>query len=80
MLDKVVYISSDDRSGSTMLELLLANHSKIFVVGELHNLPAYAYHDRSFYNPPHNLRCMCGECFDLCTFWVEVEAHLHLSF
>lgn len=76
MLNKIVYISSDDRSGSTMLELLLANHTKIFCPGELHNLPAYLYMDRSFFNPPHDLTCMCGELVSDCSFWKSVENNL----
>lgn len=71
-----VYISSDDRSGSTMLDLLLANHPDIFCIGEVHNFLAYVNADRSFYNPVHDLVCMCGIPVMKCDFWKLVEGKL----
>lgn len=71
-----VYITSDDRSGSTMLDLLLANHPDIFCIGEVHNLAAYTSGNRSFYNPVHDLVCMCGTPVMQCYFWQTVEKKL----
>lgn len=84
MLKYAVYVSSDDRSGSTMLDLLLANHPEVFCLGELHNLPAYVFNERSYYNPVHELKCMCGAPVGQCPFWRKVGdevgglAHLRL--
>lgn len=75
-LKYAVYITSDDRSGSTMLDLLLANHPSIFCIGEVHNLAAYLHNDRSFYNPVHELICMCGSPIGKCNFWKQVEREL----
>lgn len=71
-----MYITSDDRSGSTMLDLLLANHPDIFCIGEVHNLAAYTSGNRSFYNPVHDLECMCGTSLEQCYFWQKVEKKL----
>lgn len=80
MLKNAVYISSDDRSGSTMLDLILANHSKIACLGEVHNLPAYIFNERSYYNPAHKLTCMCGERIANCCFWKGIERNLGIPF
>ncbi len=77
MLDTLLYICSDDRSGSTMLELALSNHSSICAAGEVHNLPAYVHNSRIFFDPPYQLKCTCGEEIDKCTFWGEVDRHLN---
>jgi hypothetical protein len=76
----VVYITSDVRSGSTLLDQMLGNHPELTSVGEIHHLNAYATLDRSQYNPVHELLCVCGG--DLagragqkpCPFWTNLEA------
>lgn len=80
MLKNITFISSDDRSGSTMLELILANSPHVFAAGELHNLPAYVFTDRSFYNPSYEMKCFCGKDIQACHFWQRVERELPLSF
>jgi len=80
MFKEAIHISSDDRSGSTMLDLALASHEQIFSVGEAHNLSAYIFNDRTFYNPVHELKCMCGKKIEDCDFWNEVEHRLGFSF
>jgi len=80
MLKSVVYISSDDRSGSTMLDLVLANSPDVFAAGELHNLPAYVFNENSFFNPRYGLNCLCGKSFYDCEFWTKVESELPISF
>lgn len=76
MLKEVIYISSDERSGSTMLDLMLGNHSKITSLGEVHHLHAYATENRDIYNPVHPLVCMCGRKILECDFWIKVEKKL----
>ena len=48
---EILYVLSDVRSGSTLLDQLLGAHPSIFSVGELHWLAAYVREDRSIYNP-----------------------------
>ena len=76
MLKEVIYISSDERSGSTMLDLMIGNHSNITSLGEVHHLHAYATRNRDIYNPGHPLVCMCGKQLIKCVFWTKVEKEL----
>lgn len=68
----VIYIMSDERSGSTMLDMMLAGHPEITSIGEAHQLKAYAKGDRAFYQSVHELVCMCGEKVEECAFWRAV--------
>ncbi len=68
----ILYISSANRSGSTLVERLLGNHSQIFSIGELRNLRGYLTDDRSFFDPVYPLKCFCGENIRECNFWNEV--------
>lgn len=76
MSGEIVYIVSDHRSGSTLLDQLLGAHQDICTVGEVHHLRAYALGDRSLYDPVHPLRCTCGERVPSCEFWHQVEDRL----
>jgi hypothetical protein len=62
----LAYIAASERSGSTLLELLLNNCSGIQSVGEVHRLELYA---RTAREP-----CTCGEPIRGCPFWLRVEA------
>jgi hypothetical protein len=62
MFEKVIYITSDNRSGSTLLDLLLGNHKDIISIGELRRL-----------NQCLNDNCMCGRRIIDCYFWQKVE-------
>jgi hypothetical protein len=73
---KIVYIMSDNRSGSTLLDQLLGAHEKMMSLGEVHHLCAYALQDRSLYNPVHPLECSCGKVVEQCVFWSHVEQEL----
>ena len=73
---KLIYIAGDDRSGSTMLDMMLSGHSAITSVGEAHQLRAYANQDYEFYKSIHQLNCMCGEKFSECSFWNGVQKEL----
>jgi hypothetical protein len=76
MSAEIIYIVSDARSGSTLLDQLLGAHPDIRTVGEIHHLVAYATKDRSRYDPVHPLQCTCGEELLQCRFWTQVENHL----
>ena len=68
MFEKVIYIASDCRSGSTLLDLLLGNHDKITSVGELWRLEECLNNPKS-----HCHICMCGKSIKECPFWEKVE-------
>lgn len=76
MRSEIVYIISDYRSGSTLLDQLLGAHPDICSVGEIHHLIAYVRRDRSLYNPSHPLACSCGKTVANCDFWCQVERKL----
>ena len=61
-MSTVLYIGGYGRSGSTLLERLLAAHPDVVGVGELRNLPSA--------EPGH--RCSCGEPLDDCPVWHNV--------
>lgn len=63
-LQKIIFIASDARSGSTMLDLLLASHDRIVSVGELRHLQEYL---------ERNDLCMCGKPVLTCGFWRRIE-------
>jgi plasmid maintenance system killer protein len=62
---KVIYIVGEGRSGSTLLERLLGQHSKIFSAGELKHI-----WERSFLD---NQLCSCGKSFYDCEIWTEIR-------
>lgn len=68
----VIYIAGYGRSGSTLLERLLAAGTGIFGAGELHYVPR-KMQDRSS-------RCGCGNPLSSCRFWNRVFARVqHLN-
>jgi hypothetical protein len=66
---QLIYIASDDRSGSTMLEYMLDNNDHMHSVGELHNLNDHI-HKRG-HGEEWNWRCSCGKHLDICPFWTK---------
>src|SRR5262245_52684649 len=65
-LIKVLYIASNGRSGSTLLELLLSAHSHLWTTGELYVLPFEVETPRK--------PCGCGSAFADCAFWGPIIA------
>ncbi|MBW2107272.1 MAG: sulfotransferase [Deltaproteobacteria bacterium] len=63
----IIFIASDARSGSTMLDLLLSSHTEIESVGELRHLQEYYTNNES---------CMCGRPITECHFWSSVEGEV----
>jgi hypothetical protein len=57
----VIYILSNSRSGSTLLDLLLGSHPQIWTLGEAQDLPWIL---REKQKP-----CGCGTPVELCEFW-----------
>ncbi len=70
----VIYIMSDNRSGSTLLENILSKSDECFSVGELAMLKGhllkYGPGARWTYN------CACGNPLDECVFWSPIIAKL----
>jgi hypothetical protein len=75
----LIYIAGDDRSGSTMLDMMLSGHSEIVSIGESHQLKAYAKKDKSYYKSIHDMVCYCGMELDECSFWMNVQSQLGRS-
>lgn len=65
---KLVYILSSGRSGSTILEMMLANSTDLWATGEVHLLN-YALSDS-------DVKCGCGKAVVDCSFWSEVVKKL----
>lgn len=64
---KVIFIGGSSYSGSTMLDMMLANCSEGFSAGEIHAL----------FNPyrPHHFNPECGCGNPECDFWLQVRAY-----
>jgi len=61
---KLIYIVSNGRSGSTLLDLLLGMHSNIWTLGEFQNLPWELVEPRQ--------ACGCGTTVEHCSFWKDI--------
>lgn len=78
---QLIYIAGDNRSGSTMLDMMLAGHTQITSIGEAHQLKAYVTEDTKYYEQTdgeksHKMICYCGKRISKCDFWNSVEASL----
>lgn len=62
----LVVIASAGHSGSTLLDLLLGNHSLISGIGEMNRLTLY----------PGDRACACGETIEACRYWKAVRLAL----
>jgi hypothetical protein len=63
-MSTIVYIGAVGRSGTTLLERILATDAHTIALGEMVHI-----WDRSVRDGE---RCGCGEAFDACPFWQEV--------
>lgn len=66
----IIYIASDVRSGSTMLDNLLSNHPKAESVGELAQLNSHL--NRGKIGVSWDWKCTCGKAVDACPVWSRV--------
>jgi hypothetical protein len=71
-----IFVLSDVRSGSTLLDQCLGGHPAIVSLGEVHWLAAYLAQDRNVYDPEHPLVCSCGLPVGDCPFWESVQRAL----
>lgn len=74
---EVIYIMSDRRSGSTLLENIFSKSDECFSVGELAMLKGHIMK----YGPGDkwNYRCSCGKSIDDCEFWSPIVHRLYGS-
>ena len=63
----IVYIVSDVRSGSTLLENIISKSKEVVSVGELHHLDSHLHKGK--WGVTWNWNCSCGESFYNCEFW-----------
>lgn len=70
---RIIYISGYGRSGSSLLELLLAQAPGIFGAGELHSLP------RILSGEQHRFACTCGDSLEKCKIWSKLVHGLQSS-
>lgn len=67
----VIYILSNGRSGSTLLDLLLGAHSEVWTLGEAQILPWEVRENR--------LPCGCGVSVNDCDFWQSVLINIPIN-
>ncbi|MCT0223909.1 hypothetical protein [Synechococcus sp. CS-1328] len=66
---KLIYITSNSHSGSTLLDMLIGSHSACLTLGEIHKLTAKSEGE-----------CACGaSSFATCLFWQDVSSRLEAS-
>lgn len=64
---KALYIVSDSRSGSTLLQHLLALQKGVMPLGEVYRLKELGRDGKT---------CACGRPVDRCPFWTQVLSHV----
>lgn len=74
MSKKIIYIMSDVRSGSTLLQNILSKSNEIISVGELHNLDSHIH--KGALGKTWGWKCSCGSEFENCNFWKNVFLNL----
>jgi hypothetical protein len=60
----LIYIASNGRSGSTLLDMLIGKHNKCCTLGEFQILPIDLKHNTQ--------PCGCGESVKECIFWSDI--------
>jgi hypothetical protein len=70
MKKTLIYIASDHRSGSTLLDHLLGRHDRIIAVGELLNLSDHV--NQKGIGRTWDWRCTCGKKIGSCGFWSRI--------
>ncbi|MFN3405707.1 MAG: sulfotransferase [Cytophagaceae bacterium] len=63
----ILYILSNGRSGSTILDVMIGSHPEIWTVGELQNLPK---------DYKANKICGCGNHLIKCEFWAPISSKI----
>src|SRR3954471_9249915 len=66
----IIYVMSDKRSGSTLLENILSKSDETVSVGELALLKNHIFREGAGFR--WNWNCSCGSPVKECTFWGEI--------
>ena len=75
-MNTIIYIAGLQRSGTTLLNIILGGHSRLIGVGEVFQLLKCQGED--FYlTEKLDEDCSCGARVRECTFWGEVSRRLH---
>jgi len=67
----IIYIASDSRSGSTLLDNMMSNHPQADSVGELRQLASHVNKEGTA--AVWNWVCTCGKSIDECSVWNQVR-------
>lgn len=70
-MKRLIYIASDSRSGSTLLDNLLSNQPDVESVGELRNLSNHLR--KTGHGVEWDWSCTCGKSFRDCQVWTDVR-------
>lgn len=70
----VIFIASESRSGSTLLDFLIGSHSDVVSGGELIDLQSTGSSRKE-----GGEQCTCGTSIRVCEHWRAVNAELHAS-
>lgn len=73
----VIYIMSDNRSGSTLLENILSKSNECFSVGELAMLKGHLLKQGP--GERWNWNCSCGKSFTDCSFWSPILSEAQIK-
>jgi len=73
----IIYIISDKRAGSTLLDYLLSCHPDAFPLGELSLL--YGHYRHTGAGERWNWNCSCGRPIAFCDFWREIFERLKIT-
>ncbi|MFS4455774.1 hypothetical protein ACKWB9_06580 [Maribacter sp. 2304DJ31-5] len=73
----IIYIMSNERSGSTLIENILTKSSQIVSVGETYLLGGYIHKVGPGFTWDWN--CSCGNSLLECDFWNKIYRHLNIS-
>lgn len=73
----ILYIISDVRSGSTMIENVLSKSDNIVSVGELHHLDSHIHKGK--WGKTWGWKCSCGENIEKCDFWLSIVSELRMD-
>ena len=76
-LPLVIYIISDKRSGSTLLDYLLSCHPDVTPLGELRLLFGHYHKIRA--GARWNWNCSCGQPVASCGFWTKIFEWLNVK-
>ncbi|AGF78363.1 sulfotransferase family protein [Desulfocapsa sulfexigens DSM 10523] len=73
-VNTLLFIASDVRSGSTLLDQLLGAHKQIQSVGELHHLDSHIKRKGPGWS--WGWKCSCGDNIDTCPFWFKIQTEI----